>query len=101
MQQSVFNATLKGLADLALCMNGTKYDYTDDQVVEAVMIFQEVMGSRLWDEHAKKVSENVLMILAQEQAESMYQMVLLYTGVDLRGTVAKQFILGGIAQAMK
>ena len=80
---SVFKIMLGEISTQALEIAGNKYDYSDEELSDAMLVFVEVFMSKMYDFHKDKLTQAQLEELATEAGKSMRQTVLLFTGVDL------------------
>jgi len=79
-----FSKQLSELSDFALTINGTKNNYSKEDMFNASLIFFEVFTSLMYDCHKDKLDQGQLEILAEEAGKSIHQTIQIFTGVDLK-----------------
>lgn len=92
MNNTLFKDALKHTSNVALTMSGKKFDYTDEELSDAILIFTEVFLSKMYDHHREKLSIEQMMELAEEGGKKMHETVLLFTGVDLHKVYTKEVV---------
>jgi len=83
LETGVLKVKINELSDLILENSGVHRDYSDEDLSNALIIFQEVFSSKMWDKHKGKITGKQLVMLSHEAGKSMHQTVEIYTGVDL------------------
>lgn len=79
-----FAKQLSELADYALTISGIKNPYSDEDMINATLVFMEVFSSRMFDQHSGKLTEDQMTELFQEAGNSMHQTIKLFTGIDTK-----------------
>ena len=77
------------LANLCLENAGNKTDYTDEDLLNVTIIYQEVFSNKMFEHHAGKITNAQMAKLAEESGKSLRQTILLFTGKDMH-EVAKR-----------
>lgn len=77
------------LANLVTENNGVYREYSDKDLVNATMIFQEFLMARMYKFHRDKLNDEGLEKLAEEAGKSLRQSILIFTGVDMHEAVKK------------
>lgn len=72
------------LSNLILKNTGVHREYTDMDLMNAMVIFNEVFLAKMYDFHKDKITAEQLEQLAKEAGKSLHQTTLLFTGVDLK-----------------
>jgi hypothetical protein len=80
----VIKDKLEKLSMVCLDNAGVFREYTDEELFQASLIFQEVFMARLYSHHVDKLEFEGLCKLTEEAGKSLHQTVLLFTGVDLK-----------------
>jgi len=78
MKKEINKLALKVLKGL-----GIYREYSDEDLMDAVLIFMEVFTAKMHDHHKEKLSQEQLEMLAEEAGKSIRQTILLFTGVDM------------------
>ena len=78
-----FSKQLSELADYALTISGTKNDYSDEDIMNATLVFMEVISSRMFDHH-DNLNQKQMEKLFEEAGKSVNQTIKLFTGFDTR-----------------
>lgn len=78
-----FTKELKELADYTLANYGKDGKYSEQDLENAVLVFQEVFMSRLYCYHKNKLNLEQLCIIGEESGKSFRQYIKLFTGIDL------------------
>lgn len=79
-----FRLKLSRLADDALQMAGRKHGYSGQDIVNASLVFMEVLMSLTYDRHVQACSKEQLSELANEVGQTLHQTILLATGIDIK-----------------
>ncbi len=79
-----FAKQLSELSDFALTINGTKQQYSEQDMFNATLVFFEVFSSLMFDNHKGILTQEQLEQIAEEAGKSIGQTVKLFTGVDLK-----------------
>ena len=74
---------IKSTADYILKNSGTHRDYTDEDLSNAVLIFQEVFSSKMWDKYNRKYPFPFLEHMAKDAGMMLRDVIMNFTGVDL------------------
>lgn len=85
-----FKKDLSDLADFALEINGTKNDYTEEDMMNATLVFFEVFSSLMYDHHKDKMTLEQMEIISFEAGISLNQTIKLFTGIDTRTVYNKK-----------
>ena len=86
---SVFKIKLDELSDLALDINGTKTEYSDEDLSNAMLVFVEVLFNKEFDKHSDKLSQEGMGALATLTGSTLRDLVKEWTGVDLHEVYKK------------
>jgi len=81
--------SLEYLANLCLENNGKKTSYSDTDLVNASLIFMEVIMNKCHDYHKQLLTQEQMELLAHELGTSLRQTVKIFTNVDLPEAVRK------------
>ena len=73
---------LDELANNSLKEAGTKFQYSDEDLVNATLIFTEVLMSKGYDFH-QNLPLDKQCIIAEETGKNIRQTIKLFTGIDL------------------
>ena len=78
-----FNKKIEELSMEMLTHSGVHRDYTDEDLSNTVVIFSEVLLSKMHDKHYTQLGQKGMEKLAKEVGESLHQTLKLFAGVDL------------------
>ena len=81
---------IENLANDILMNSGVYRKYTDEDLANAMLIFVEPFLAKLHDAHKNKLSQEQLEQLAKQAGESLRELVLLYTDIDLHKAVKNE-----------
>lgn len=73
---------IEKLSNFVLENSGTYREYTPDDVVNATLIFSEVLMAKTYEKHLGKVNQEGMEKMAHELGVSLRQTILLFSGVD-------------------
>ena len=77
------------LAKECLLNHGNHSKYSDEDLMDAVLIFMEVFMAKTYDKHCDKLTHPQLEKLFGEAGKSLRQTVRLFTGTDLTKVLRK------------
>ncbi len=70
-------------SDLVLENPGEYREYSDTDLMNATLIFQEVLMAKIYDAHSKKTTPKQLLKLVGDAGKSLRQTIKLFTGIDM------------------
>ena len=79
-----YSKQLSDLSDYALIINGTKNQYSDEDMINATLVFMEVFSSLMFDYHSDKLNQGQMEQLFTESGETIRQTIMLFTGIDTK-----------------
>jgi len=79
-----FSKQLSDLSDYALEISGIKNKYSEEDMINASLIFFEVFSSLMYDCHKSKLNQDQMEILFTEAGKSIHQTIKLFTGIDTK-----------------
>lgn len=79
-----YSKQLSELSDYALTISGTKNNYTDEDMMNASLVFFEVFSSLMYDRHKEHLNEEQMIELFIEAGKSIHQTIKLFTGIDTK-----------------
>ena len=85
-----FKKQLDELAIEALCLTGSKSDYSDDDLLNATIVLMEVLSNKMFDYHKDKLSNKQMKELATEMGNGLRQSLILFAGVDMHEVCKKK-----------
>ena len=81
--KSQIQTSIEYLANLCLENAEKKTDYTDEDLLNVTLIFQEVFSNKMFEHHAGKITNAQMEKLGKEAGQSIRQTILLFTGKDM------------------
>lgn len=78
-----FSRKLHELSELAAEASKSYHRYNKDDIVNASIIFFEVISSMSYDYHGGKVTKEQAKLIIKEASKSIAQTVKVFTGVDI------------------
>lgn len=79
-----FRNKLESLAEDALIISGSKYDYSNEDLSFATLVFVEVFMSKMYDKQMKdNMMKNESLTMAENAGGELRKLIEQYTGVDL------------------
>ncbi|MFA5071925.1 MAG: hypothetical protein WC511_06275 [Candidatus Pacearchaeota archaeon] len=79
----MFKEKLDELSDIALDISGTKHDYTDEDLSNAMLVFVEVLFNKMYDKHYDKIKFSEMLTLAENIGKTLHSLTLEWTDVNL------------------
>ena len=79
-----FSKQLSELSEYALVINGTKNRYSEEDMINATLVFMEVFSSLMFDYHSGKLNEEQMVELFVKAGESIGQTIKIFTGIDTK-----------------
>jgi DNA-binding MurR/RpiR family transcriptional regulator len=79
----MFKEKLDELSDIALDISGTKHDYTDEDLSNAMLVFVEVLFNKMYDKHYDKIKFSEMLTLAENIRKTLHSLTLEWTDVNL------------------
>jgi len=79
-----FSKQLSDLSDYALEISGIKNKYTEEDIMNASLVFFEVFSSLMYDHHNGKLNQEQMEMLFTEAGKSIHQTIKLFTGIDTK-----------------
>lgn len=77
------------LADLCLEAPQEHQNYTEKDMENATLIFMHFFTDLMYTHHKDKLTEEQMLMLAEEAGKSIRQTLILFTGLDMREIVKK------------
>ncbi len=71
------------LSNLILEYSGVYREYSDEDLANATLIFEEVFMARMYKNNIDRLNKEQRIKLAEEAGKSIRQTILLFTGVDM------------------
>ncbi len=84
------NKKIEILANDILMNSGVYRKYSDEDLVNAMLIFVEVFMSKMHDAHKDKLNQYQLEQFAEQAGKKLRETVLFYTNVDLHKVVKNE-----------
>ena len=83
----MFKQKLEELSMMALELAGEPHDYADKDLVDATLVFIEVLFNKVYSYNKSKMSFGELEKLAEDIGKTIYGKTKEWTGVDLHKAV--------------
>lgn len=92
IESGVFKIKLTEAGDYALRISGEKHEYSEEDLINATLIFTEVVNNLMFDHLSKTIRIEGMTILAEEFGKNMRQTIQLATGLDMHEVVKNNLV---------
>lgn len=89
--QAMHRDLLSKIADVCLATATDKKEYTDVDLLNATLIFQDVFMNKIFDyQQSKNMSEDTSTAEGEEAGRQLRDIIRQFTGIDMHEVAAKQ-----------